>query len=65
MNQHANYWGQRRRREKKKAYEKIFEEITVKNFHNMGKEIVIQDQEAQRIPYRINSRRNTAQTNEN
>ena len=45
--------------EKKKGTEKIFEEIIVENFLNMGKEIVNQVQEAQRIPYRINQRRNT------
>ena len=44
--------------EKKKGTEKIFEEIIVENFPNMGKEIVNQVQEAQRIPYRINPRRN-------
>ena len=44
--------------EKKKVYEKIFEEIIVENFPNMEKEIVNQVQEAQRIPYRINPRRN-------
>ena len=44
--------------EKKKGYEKIFEEIIVENFPNMGKEIVNQVQEAQRVPYSINSRRN-------
>ena len=44
--------------EKKKGYEKIFEEITVENFPNMEKEIVKQVQEAQRAPYRINLRRN-------
>ena len=36
-----------------------FEEIIVENFPNMEKEIVKQDQEAQRFPYRINPRRNT------
>ena len=36
--------------EKKKRYEKIFEEIIVENFPNMEKEIVNQIQEAQRIP---------------
>ena len=36
--------------EKKKGTEKIFEEIIVENFHNMGKEIVNQVQEAQRVP---------------
>ena len=45
--------------EKKKGSEKIFEEIIVENFPNMGKEIVTQIQEAQRVPYRINSRKNT------
>ena len=44
--------------EKKKGYEKIFEEITVENVPNIVKEIVIQVQEAQRVPYRINPRRN-------
>ena len=45
--------------EKKKGSEKIFEEIIVKKFPNMGKEIVNQIQEAQRVPYKINPRRNT------
>ena len=44
--------------EKKKGYEKIFEEILVENFPNMEKEIVNQVQEAQRVPHRINPRRN-------
>ena len=44
---------------KKKGSEKILEEIRVENFPNMRKEIVNQVQEAQRIPYRINPRRNT------
>ena len=41
-----------------KGTEKIFEEIIVENFPNMGKEIVNQVQEVQRVPYRINTRRN-------
>ena len=45
--------------EEKKGYEKIFEEIKVENFPNMEKEIANQVQEAQRVPYRINPRRNT------
>ena len=45
--------------EKNKGSEKIFEEIIVENFPNMGKEIVNQVQEAQRVPYRINPKRNT------
>ena len=44
--------------EKKKGFEKIFEEIIAKNFPNMEKEIVNQVQEAQRVPYKINQRRN-------
>ena len=44
--------------EKKKGYGKIFEEIIVENFPNMEKEIVNQVQEAWRVPYRRNSRRN-------
>ena len=45
--------------EKKKEYEKISEEIIVENFPNMEKEIANQVQEAQRVPYEINPRRNT------
>ena len=36
--------------EKKKGTEKIYEEIIVENFLNMGKEIVNKLQEAQRVP---------------
>ena len=45
--------------EKEKGPEKIFEEIIVENFPNMGKEIATQVQEVQRVPGRINPRRNT------
>ena len=44
--------------EKEKGRGKIFEEIIVENFPNVGKEVVTQVQEAQRVPYRINPRRN-------
>ena len=44
--------------QKKKGTDKIFEEIIVENFPNMGKEIVNQVQEAQRVPYWTNPRRN-------
>ena len=37
---------------------KIFEEMIVENFPNMEKERVDQVQQAQRVPYRINPRRN-------
>ena len=46
-------------RRREKGPEKIFEEIIAENFSNMGKEIVNQVQEAQRVPSRINTRRNT------
>ena len=39
--------------EKNKGNQKIFEWIIVENFPNIGKEIVNQVQEAQRVPYRI------------
>ena len=45
--------------DKRKEPEKIFEEVTAKNFPKMGKEIAIQVQKAQRVQYRINSRKNT------
>ena len=53
---HSNIWiiGVQEEEEKKKGTEKIFEEIIVENFPNMGKEIVNQIQEAQRVPYRKN-----------
>ena len=44
--------------EKMKTFEKIFVEIIVENFPNMEKEIVTQVQETQRVPHRINPRRN-------
>ena len=45
--------------DKKKDHEKILEEIIVENFLKMGKEIINQVQETQRVPDRINSRQNT------
>ena len=45
--------------DKNKRHEKIFEEIIVENFPKMGKEIATQVQETQRLPNRINPRRNT------
>ena len=46
-------------KEREKGPEKIFEEIIVENFPNMGKGIVSQVQQAQKVPGRINPRRNT------
>ena len=59
MHQHSNYRGPEEE-EKKKGYEKSFEEIIVENFPNMEKEIVNEVQKAQRVPYRTNLRRNTS-----
>ena len=41
---------------KKKDHEKMLEEIIVENFPKMGKEIITQVQETQRVPNRINPR---------
>ena len=57
MHQHSHYRlpdGE----EREKEPEKISEEIISENFLNIGKEIVNQAQEAQRVPGRINPRRN-------
>ena len=45
--------------DKKKDHEKILEEIIVENFPKMGKEIITQVQENQRVSNRINPRQNT------
>ena len=45
--------------EREEGPKKIFEEIIVENFLNMGKVIATQVQETQRVPYRINPKRNT------
>ena len=42
--------------DKMKDHEKILEEIIVENFPKMGKEIITQVQETQRVPNRINPR---------
>ena len=45
--------------DKEKDHEKILEEIIVENFPKMGKEIITQVQETQRVPNRINPKQNT------
>ena len=40
--------------DKKKGHENILEEVIAENFPQMGKEIVTQVQETQRVPNRIN-----------
>ena len=42
--------------DKKKDHEKILQETIVENFLKMGKEIITQVQETQRVPNRINPR---------
>ena len=50
--------------EREKGPEKIFEEIILKNFPKMEKEIGTQVQEVQRVPGRINTRRNYTRRNQ-
>ena len=57
MPQHSNHSPEEE--DKKKDHEKILEEIIVENLPKMGKEIITQVQETQRVPNRINPRRNT------
>ena len=45
--------------EREKGAEKIFKDIIAEDFLNMGKEIINQVQEAQRVSGRVNPRRNT------
>ena len=42
--------------DKKEDHEKILEEIIFEDFPQMGKEIITQVQETQRVPNRINPR---------
>ena len=51
-----HHWDPRRR---ERGPEKIFEEIIAENFPDMGKEINSKVQTAQRVPGRINLKRNT------
>ena len=48
--------------DKKEDHEKILEEIVVEKFPKMGKELITQVQEIQRVPNRINPRWNTQDT---
>ena len=43
----------KRKEDKKKDHEKILEETVVENFPKLGKEIITQVQETQRVPNRI------------
>ena len=55
MHEHSNYRGSRK--QKRKGMRR-FSEIIIENFPSMENEIVSQVQEAHRVPYRINPRRN-------
>ena len=57
---HINIWiiGIPKEEKKEKGSEKLFEKTIVENFPNVGKEIITQVQEAKRVPYKINPRRN-------
>ena len=52
-------YGSQKKEKREKAPEKILEEIIAENFPDMGKKIVNQVQESQRVPSRINPRRST------
>ena len=52
-------------RRRQKGDDKILEEIIVEIFPKMGTEIATQVQETQRVPNRINQRRNTPKTHIN
>ena len=51
--------------DKKKDHEKILEGIIVENFPKMGKEIITQVQEIQRVSNRINPRQNSPRHKKN
>ena len=53
----ANIWiiGVPQEEDEKKDHEKILQEIIVEKFPKMGKEIITQVQESQRVPNRINA----------
>ena len=48
--------------DKKKGHEKLLEEMIAENFPKMGKEIVTQVQETQRVQNRINPRQTPQDT---
>ena len=66
---HTNMWIIEVPERQKKRPENIFEERIAENFPDMEKKTLTQVEEAKRIPYRINPRRNsktyTNQTDKN
>ena len=62
MFQHPNYRGARGEEEEQKV-ENLFEQIMKENFLNLAREIDFQEvQEAQRVPKKLDPRRNTQGT---
>ena len=60
MFQHLNHRGAgKKKKEKKQEIETLFEQIMKENFPNLAKEIDLQVQEAQRVPKKLDIRRNT------
>ena len=59
MYQHPYYRGDRRRRERE-GDRKTFKELIAETFPNMGKDPLIQIQETQQVPHKINPRMNTS-----
>ena len=55
---HTNIWILGVPDKERERAEKIFEEIIAKNFPNMGKETLNQVQEVQKVPTKINPRKN-------
>lgn len=49
-------------KEREKVAENLFEEITAKNFPNLGKETDIKIQQTQRVPNKMNPKRHTLST---
>ena len=60
MFQHLNHRGAgKKKKEKKQEIETLFEQIMKENFPNLAKEIDMQVQDAQRVPKKLDPRRNT------
>ena len=55
----SNIHTPRRRRERKKGVENVFDEIIVENFLDLKKEIDVQVQEAKRVPNKMKPKRPT------
>ena len=65
MQQHSHYRGPRRRRERERGPEKMFEEIIVENFPNMGKEIATHNPGSAESPIQDKPKEKHAKTHSN